>query len=61
MNGLTKCLRMGNQAWRMIITLNLVAVENIISKADANSFESCVNESKAYPNPEYLVHECIKH
>ena len=44
---LTKYRRMGNQAWRMVITLNLRAVENIMSKADASSLESCDNELKA--------------
>ena len=47
---------MGNQAWRMVITLNLDAVENMVSKADASSFESCDNELKAYPNPDYNEH-----
>ena len=43
----TKCLRMLG----MVIALNLDFVEDIISKADVNSFESCVDESKAYPEP----------
>lgn len=55
---LTKCRRIGNQAWRMVITLNLHAVENIMSKAHASSFESSVNELKAYPKPK-VVHKVM--
>jgi hypothetical protein len=39
----------------MVITLNLDAVENIMSKADASSLEFCDNELKAYPNPKWYM------